>query len=63
MSDRQEPAARYRAPNGAAPRRVMVSLPPALLDRLLGDAEKNMRTASAMAAVIITAHYQAQEGK
>lgn len=51
-------APRFRVPNGVAPQRLRVALSPEMLERIKADAEKNMRTVSAMASLIIARHYQ-----
>lgn len=47
-----------RVPNGAADQRLRVALPPPLLSQIQQDATRNMRTVSAMAALIIAEHYR-----
>lgn len=48
---------RSRVPNGAAKRRVVVALNEEILDKIKSEAEQNLRTVSAMAYLIIAAHY------
>ena len=48
---------RTRAPNGAT--RIYVSLPPAVACKLQADASDSMRSASSLAALIITRYYEA----
>lgn len=49
---------RSRVPNGVAPQRLRVALSPQMLERIKADADRNMRTVSAMASLIIARHYQ-----
>lgn len=51
---------RSRVPNGVAEQRLRVALSESMLKRIQDDAAKNRRTVSAMAALIITSHYEAQ---
>lgn len=51
---------RSRVPNGVAEQRLRVALPEPMLKRIQDDAAKNLRTVSAMAALIITKHYESQ---
>lgn len=48
---------RSRVPNGAAKQRVVVALNEEVLDKIKNEAEQNLRTVSAMASLIIAAHY------
>ena len=51
---------RSRVPNGAAHQRLRVALPESLLDAIKEDADKNRRTVSSMASLIIAEHYAAK---
>lgn len=51
---------RSRVPNGVADQRLRVALPEPMLKRIQDDAAKNLRTVSAMAALIITRYYESQ---
>ena len=51
---------RSRAPNGVADQRLRVALSEPMLKRIQDDAAQNLRTVSAMAALIITRHYEAK---
>lgn len=51
---------RTRVPNGVAPQRLRVALGEELLALIKADAERNRRTVSAMAALIIAEHYAAK---
>lgn len=51
---------RSRVPNGVAEQRLRVALPEPMLKRIQEDAAQNLRTVSAMAALIITRHYESQ---
>lgn len=51
---------RSRVPNGVAEQRLRVALPEPMLKRIQEDAAQNLRTVSAMAALIITRHYEAK---
>lgn len=51
---------RSRVPNGVAAQRLRVALPEELLALIKADAEKNRRTVSSMAALIIAEHYAAK---
>lgn len=53
--------ARSRVPNGVASQRLRVALPEPLLERIKADADKNRRTVSSMAALIIAAYYESSE--
>ncbi|MDR2506619.1 MAG: hypothetical protein LBD67_01275 [Candidatus Accumulibacter sp.] len=50
-----------RSPNGAGRPRIQVCLPEDVLKRFLNDANENMRSLSAQAAIIIARHYKAME--
>lgn len=50
--------ARSRVPNGVAAQRLRVALSESLLETIKADAEKNRRTVSSMAALIIAEHYE-----
>lgn len=51
---------RSRCPNGVADQRLRVALPEELLALIKADADRNRRTISSMAALIIAEHYAAQ---
>lgn len=48
---------RSRCPNGVADQRLRVSLPKELLVQIKADADRNHRTVSNMASLIIAEHY------
>lgn len=52
--------ARSRVPNGVAAQRLRVALPSDLLEIIKADADKNRRTISSMASLIIAEHYAAK---
>lgn len=50
---------RFRVPNGVAAQRLRVALSEDLLTTIKADADKNHRTVSSMASLIIAEHYAA----
>ena len=60
MPTKSHTPSRSRVPNGVAEQRLRVALSEPMLERIKDDAAKNMRTVSAMAALIIIRHYESQ---
>lgn len=60
MSTINPTLARSRCPNGVADQRLRVALPEELLALIKADADRNRRTVSSMAALIIAEYYAAK---
>lgn len=60
MSETTNSIIRSRVPNGVAAKRLRVALPETLLEAIEADADKNRRTVSNMAALIIAEYYAAK---
>lgn len=52
---------RFRVPNGVAHQRLRVAVSEELLETIKADADKNRRTVSSMASLIIAEYYDANK--